>query len=159
MKDYIHKTQSEKFLLSVYRDNKPSIVGSICSLGVLCNLPILKAEYYVCDAEPVINKIKGARIIIWSRSEGAERPKGWLQMFGNVRYTALAVVDLKSVGVKYFESWSGSAKTSRSKWLAQRKYKLTVTDMETYIVHYGHSTVSEKLRNVFTKQIRDYKSV
>lgn len=156
LEDYKNKTQSERFLLATYLHNKPSIVGGSGKMGVYCNLPILKAEYYLCDQEPDITPRKGLRIVIWNRGQGVKRPKGWIEMRAGIRYTSLAVKNINQNNGLYYKDWSSSAKTSRNKWLGQSEYKIVETDVVRYMMHYDTSIVPAKMRQIFKKQIYDF---
>jgi hypothetical protein len=154
--DYQNKTQSKKFLQAAYLHNKPSLVGERNRMGVFCDLPILKAEYYLCDLEPQVKSYNKPRIVIWNRGEGVKRPKGWIEMSLGIKYTALAVADLNLNECLYYKNWSSSSKTSRNKWLSQTDYNIVETDVVAYMAHYDASIVPLKMRNVFKKQIYDY---
>jgi hypothetical protein len=80
-------------------------------------------------------------------------------MRGGMRYTALAVVDLSLYGGTYYKAWSGSAKTSRNKWLHQSDTKIIETDIDTYMSYYDRSIVPNKMREIFKKQIYDYSKI
>ncbi|MFA5933616.1 MAG: methyltransferase domain-containing protein [Candidatus Paceibacterota bacterium] len=130
--NFVHPSQSKKYLLGGSPSKKSEIIGVNGCLGIRWNIGPIYIDSYVSDIEPKIDDFSSFRIIVWNRISNISKPKHWFSFPLDLSPSAFCISDLKNMKDKYFINWTDRAKRYRKKWLSNTEFEIVETDFQTF---------------------------
>lgn len=152
-KDFTHPTQSKKYLRAAFA-SAITFLDSAPRLGALCDFGWIRFEYFTGEVEPKKSQEKGFGVQIWHQVEKRQAPKSWWPLLSILRRSAVALLDLESIGEEYWRDWSEHTRRQRKKWYAQKKYYISEATQEAFVDAYQLCTLKPVLKNLFSHSLR-----
>ena len=163
---FIHHLQLDKCILSenLHPKLKLEVVGPPCGeagpphcRGARWHYGPLWFEQFTGDTEPPL--LEGpARFLIWQRIVRQDVPpnwhRGWEQV--DLRKTGFAEITKPA---RYFEQWTPHARYYRARFLKDTRYRLTETDISTFMANYEKTSRPSWLTRLVTKRVRRRKEI
>lgn len=158
--EFAVREQSNIFADVVMRRNfSPAPVGENGRKGIRYSFGKFSIEYYKTDIEPIIEKWKGIRFVIWYPVSRTKKIKGWTRNFFIPHGWQLGFTH---VSQDYLKSWSDHAKRHKKIWDKQSKseYELFKTDIDTFQkAYFASKKLSDFLRKAFMHAVRVHHSI
>jgi hypothetical protein len=150
--DFIHPTQSEKFLQASFSQDI-TLIRAKGTLGALCNFGFFSIEYFTGEQEPPKSTTNGLGVQIWHQVGRKETPKRWLGLADFLRRSTTALIDRKEQPKEYWRNWSEHARRQRRRWYDQNDFYISETVEEEFLQAFHKSTLTRSLQELFGRSV------
>lgn len=155
--------QSRNFLKLLYKNEKYELIGEVPILGKRVKIWFLTIDFYVCEHEPKVQKVKGLHIIGWHIPKDKNifekiEKTGWNGPYGKYIPMTNPVTHINTQDSNYFKNWSKRKQAYRNEWLKKiesKEFLVEESNLDLFLEHYLKSNLPRRVKKYNEQQMKD----